>query len=258
MRILAALFLAASGALIYGVQLPFVGYPALIAAVITGFVASRALGRDLVLIALGMVIMSVVPITTDISIDHMVVMGSAMIAAIVLPYVGSRYVYRDHAVRFPVLTGHRWSKFEWSWLVAVLVLGYLLLPFYMISTGVYTNWPAASEPNEVGRLFLGTNALGIWDELFFICTVFTLLRRHYADWVAMLVQAVIFTSFLYELGFTSWGPALIFPFALVQAYTFKLTRSLSYIVAVHLLFDFILFLVLLHAHDRSIVPIFVY
>ena len=63
-------------------------------------------------------------------------------------------------------------------LVAVVALGYLVLPYYLITTGVYENWPAVSSAGEVGRLFLGTNALGIWDELFFVCTCFALLRRH--------------------------------------------------------------------------------
>ena len=254
----AVVLLAASGLIIFAFQLLPLGYPLLAASIVCGFFAARALGRDLSLIASGVLIMSLVPITTDISWEHMTLMGAAMIAAIAVPYLSSRYLFRDHAVRFPIRTGMKWTRFEWGWLIAVLVLGYLILPFYMIRTGVYMNWPAADDASSIGRLFLGTNALGIWDELFFVCTVFALLRRHYPDVVAMVAQAVLFTSFLWELGFTAWGPLLIFPFALVQAYTFKLTKSLSYVVTVHLLFDFILFLVLLHAHDRSVVPIFVY
>ena len=51
-------------------------------------------------------------------------------------------------------------------------------------------------------LFVGTNALGTWDELFFICTCFALLRRHLVDWQANLIQAVLFTSFLWESAST--------------------------------------------------------
>ena len=118
------------------------------------------------------------------------------------------------------------------------------------------------DPREVvprcRRLFVGTNALGIWDELFFICTCFALLRRHLVDWQANLIQAVLFTSFLWELGFHAWGPLLIYPFALVQGWIFKLTGSLAYIVCVHLLFDFVLFLVLVHAHNRQWLTFFLY
>ena len=44
----------------------------------------------------------------------------------------------------------------------------------------------------------------------------------------------------WELGFHAWGPVLIYPFALIQAWIFSKTKSLSYIVSVHLLFDFVL------------------
>ena len=138
----------------------------------------------------------------------------------------------------------------------VLNLLALILPVYMIRTGVYENWPAASDPSMLTRLFVGTNALGIWDELFFICTCFALLRRHYPDWLANLLQAVLFTSFLWELGFHAWGPFLIYPFALVQGWTFRITKSLTYVVCVHLLFDLVLYLVLVHAHNPGAASIF--
>jgi len=188
----------------------------------------------------------------------MLLMGTALAVAVAVPYLVSRYVYRDDAGRFPIATGHRWTRLERWYLVAVVVLGWLILPVYMIPTGVYLNWPAASDLSTISRLFVGTNALGIWDELFFICTCFALLRRHLVDWQANLVQAVLFTSFLWELGFHAWGPLLIYPFALVQGWIFRLTKSLTYIVCVHLLFDFVLFLVLVHAHNPEWLAIFLY
>ena len=47
---------------------------------------------------------------------------------------------------------------------------------------------------------------------------------------ANVLQAVLFTSFLWELGFHAWAPFFIFPFALLQALIFTRTKSLSYIV----------------------------
>ena len=38
--------------------------------------------------------MSLVPITTDISWEHMLVMGTAMIVAVTAPYAISRWVFR--------------------------------------------------------------------------------------------------------------------------------------------------------------------
>jgi len=218
----------------------------------------RLLAKDVLLITFGLVAISLVPINTDIGWDHMLLMGVALTVAVAVPYLVSRFAYGDHAVRFPILAGHRWTRLEKWYLVAVFLVGWSILPVYMIGSGVYQNWPAASDPSMLTRLFVGTNALGIWDELFFICTCFTLLRRHFVDWQANAIQAVLFTSFLWELGFHAWGPVLIFPFALVQGWIFKLTHSLTYIVCVHLLFDFVLFLVLVHAHNRGWLQLFIY
>jgi hypothetical protein len=256
MALVPAVMVAGAGFVLFGLDEPVAGYALLAAALVVSAFISRALLKDLLLIAVGLTLMSVVPINTDVSDEHVALMGSAMVLAVAVPYLVSRFVYRDRAVAFPLRAG-RWTRFERIWLAAVVLIGYLLLPAYMIRTGVYLNWPAVSDAEGIGRLFVGTNALGIWDELFFVCTCFTLLRRHLPDWQANLVQAVLFTSFLYELGFHSWGPFLIYPFALVQGYTFKVTRSLTYIVCVHLLFDLILFLVLVHAHNRQWVDVFV-
>jgi membrane protease YdiL (CAAX protease family) len=257
-RLAPGVLLSLSGLLMFGLHWRPGAYLVLLTAVALGFVADRALGRDLSLIGFGIVVVSLVEVSTNIEWGHMLVMGAALVAAVLGPYLASRFWFRDHAVRFPVLTGKRWTKREYGYLVGIVALGYLILPVYMVSTGVFENWPAATDAGSVFRLFLGTNALGIWDELFFICTCFALLRRHYPLWTANLLQAVIFTSFLWELGFHAWGPLLIFPFALIQGLTFTLTKSLSFVVAVHLLFDFVLFLVLIHAHSREWFAIFLY
>ncbi|MCZ4501180.1 MAG: Abortive phage infection protein, partial [Marmoricola sp.] len=133
-----------------------------------------------------------------------------------------------------------------------------ILPTYFITSGSYKNWPAIHSVDEIDRLFVGVNAVGIWDELFFICVVFALLRRHFPLWQANLLQAAIFVSFLWELGYQSWGPLLTIPFALLQGWIFSKTKSLTYVVCVHLLFDLVVFLVLVHAHNREWLTVFIY
>nr|WP_316245923.1 CPBP family glutamic-type intramembrane protease [Arthrobacter echini] len=257
-ELLPAALVSLAGYLLLVLHQAVLGYGILVVALGIAAAVSMAFFRDLLLIAFGLTVMSLVPISTDIGLDHMGIMGAAMILAVGVPYTISRFAYRDHAVSFPLRTGKRWSRTEKWYLPVVVVIGYALLPGYMLGTGVYTNWPAASEPAEIARLFVGTNGLGIWDELFFICTVFVLLRRHLPMVQANLLQAVLFTSFLWELGFHAWAPLFIFPFALLQAFIFARTRSLSYIICVHLLFDFVLFLVLIHAHNRAWIDIFIY
>ena len=199
-----------------------------------------------------MVIISVVPLNADLSAQHIVLMGGALALAVLVPWLVSRFVYGERIIRFPVNTGRKWPLAAKLYLIGVVLLGYFILPAYLIRTGVYQNWPDASDPVIFWRLFLGVKAVGIWDELFFICVVFTLLRRHFPDWQANLLQATVFVSFLWELGYQAWGPLLTIPFALVQAYIFKRTRSLTYVVTVHLLFDAVVFLVLVHAHNPGL------
>jgi membrane protease YdiL (CAAX protease family) len=211
-----------------------------------------SLVRDLSLICVGLLIVSLIDLKAELDNLAFLRFGLALGGAVVVPYVISRFVFRDHAIRFPWRGGGRWTRFQWTWLFAVLALGWLILPFYFITSGVYTNWPVVDTPELIARLFVGVGAVGIWDELFFICIVFTLLRRHFPDWQANLLQATVFVSFLWELGYQAWGPLLTIPFALVQAYIFKRTRSLTYVVTVHLLFDAVVFLVLVHAHNPGL------
>lgn len=208
-----------------------------------------SLTRDLSLIAAGLLIISAIPLKAELDNLSILRFGVALGGAVIVPYAVSRWLFRDQAISFPWRGGHRWSRIQWAWLVLVLLLGWLILPFYFISSGVYLNWPQVDTPNLIGRLFIGVGSVGIWDELFFICTVFALLRRHFPVPVANLLQAIVFVSFLWELGYQAWGPFLTIPFALLQGFIMLRTRSLGYVVSVHLLFDVVVFLVLVHAHN---------
>ena len=239
---------------------PWLGWLLLAAGLGTAFALERgrvtaaghSLTRDLSLIAVGLLIVSSVPLKAELDNAAMIRFTLALGGAVVVPYVLSRWVYRDHAIRFPWRGGGRWRPWQWVWLGAVLVLGWLILPFYFITSGVYLNWPVVDPPDLIARLFVGVGAVGIWDELFFICTCFVLLRRHFADATANVLQAVVFVSFLWELGYRAWGPVLTIPFALLQAIIFLRTKSLGYVVTVHLLFDAVVFAVLVHAHNPGL------
>lgn len=267
-RLLPAALVSASAVLLFGVGADhdlvprLAGYLLLVAGVASAFAIDRELAPDLGLIAIGMGIISTIRLEADISYLNMVVMGTVLALAVLVPYLLSRYVVNrrpgTQPIVFPILTGRRWSRVQWLYLVVVVVLGWLILPTYFIRSGAYLNWPAVTAPDEIARLFVGVNAVGIWDELFFICTVFALLRKHFPLWQANILQATIFVSFLWELGYQSWGPLLTIPFALLQGYIFMLSKSLSYVVAVHLLFDVVVFLVIVHAHNPGALPIFIY
>lgn len=215
-----------------------------------------SIARDVFLIALGQFIVSLIPLQAELDDAAFVRFTLALGGAVLVPYLLSRLVFRDHAIRFPWRGGGRWAWWQWAWLAGVIVLGWLILPFYFITSGVYTNWPVVDTPALIARLFVGVGAVGIWDELFFVCTVFALLRRHFPDLSANVLQMIVFVSFLWELGYQAWGPVLTIPFALVQGFLFLRTQSLWYVVTVHLLFDAVVFGVLVHAHNPGLLPIF--
>ncbi|MFT4260579.1 CPBP family intramembrane glutamic endopeptidase [Microbacterium sp.] len=221
-----------------------------------GIRRAPSLTRDLSLIALGLLIVSVIPLAAELDDLAMLRFTLALGSAVAVPYLVSRYVFRDRAIGFPWRARRPWSRLQWGWLIAVIALGWLILPFYFITSGVYQNWPVVDTPSLIARLFVGVGAVGIWDELFFICTVFALLRRHFSDAAANVLQAIVFVSFLWELGYQAWGPVLTIPFALLQGFIFVRTHSLAYVVTVHLLFDAVVFGVLVHAHNPGLLPVF--
>ena len=259
--LLPAILLSGSALFLYPLRMQLIGYPIVALALLLAFLLDRqgrtsGLFRDLLLIAVGMLIVSTISVKADISWGNFFLVGFVLAAAVAVPYLLSRFWFRDHTIRFPWKTGQRWSTVQWGYFALVLFLGWLILPFYFISSGVYLNWPHVTAPDEIGRLLVGVNAVGTWDELFFICTVFVLYRRHFPFWLANLLQMVVFVSFLWELGYQSWGPALTIPFALLQGFTFMITKSLTYVLIVHLLFDLVVFFVIVHARNPGMLPIF--
>ncbi|MGL4340666.1 MAG: CPBP family glutamic-type intramembrane protease [Rhodoglobus sp.] len=261
-----AILLSGSAILLFAlrgtsVALTLCGYGMLSVALLIAWLFDRSgrsegLSRDLFLIAIGMVIVSTISVEANIGWGNFFLLGFVLAAAVAVPYAVSRFLFRDRLIRFPWRGGWPWSRVQWGYLALVLFLGWLILPFYFITSGVYLNWPAVTEWHEIARLFVGVNAVGTWDELFFILIVFVLFRRHFPVWQANLLQTVIFVSFLWELGYQAWGPLLTIPFALLQGWIFSKTRSLPYVLTVHLLFDAVVFLVIVHARNDGVFGFF--
>lgn len=205
----------------------------------------RVLLRDLLLVAVGLIIVSTISVRADVSWGNVVLMGTVLTMAVAVPYLINRFGYGDHTIRFHWLSG-KWTRWMWAYLLAVPVIGWVILPTYFVRSGAYRNWPPLEDWTEIARFFVGVNFVGSWDEFFFIITIFVLLRRHFSFWFANVLTTVIFVSFLWELGYKEWGPLLTIPFAMLQAYLYSKTRSLLYVLIVHLLFDVVVFLSIVH------------
>ena len=242
----------------FGIMNVPAGYVVLVPSLVVAFLLDRELGSDLLLIALGLGIISTISVEANLDYPNMALFGTVLTLAVAVPVLVERYLYKRKTIVFPIRSGQKWTPLEKTYLALVLVLGWAILPFYFIRSGAYQNWPSITAPDEVGRLLVGVSFVGIGDELFFICLVFALFRRHFPVWQANILQAIVFVSFLWELGYREWGPLLTAPFALLQGYIFTRTKSLTYVVCVHLLFDVVVFLVLVHAHNRQWLQVFVY
>lgn len=258
LTVLPAIGVSASAFVLFALRVPEVGHPLLAVSLIAAVLIDRELARDLSLIGVGVAIVSTTSVEADVGWSSFVRIGVVLGAALLAPLLIDRLVFRRRVIRFPWRSREKKTRLEIVYLLAVPALGWAILPFYFIRSGAYENWPNITDFSELARFFVGVNAVGTWDELFFICTCLVLLRRHFPLWQANLLQAVIFVSFLWELGYRAWGPLLTIPFALLQGWLFAKTRSLGYVLAVHLLFDALVFLAIVHAHNRDWIPIFIY
>ena len=264
-HVASAVLVALAALLMFGLRFGFpqwsvwwllIGYAFLAAGLGLAWRLNRELLKDLGLIGIGIFIVSLTSVEADVSWPSFFRIGSVLLAAVLVPLLVDRLVFKRKAIRFPLITGRKWTRLEKSYLLLVPFLGWLILPFYFIQSGAYLNWPHITDTSEIVRFFIGVNFVGTWDELFFICTCFALLRRHFPVWLANILQAVIFVSFLWELGYREWGPFITAPFALLQGYIFGKTGSLLYVLIVHLLFDVVVFLAIVHAHNPGLLPIF--
>ncbi len=80
-------------------------------------------------------------------------MSTALTAAVAIPSLISRYIYKDHQIKFTFHHGRTWQRREVAYILLAGVLAYLLIPFYLKNTGAYLNWPSASDADSIIRSF---------------------------------------------------------------------------------------------------------
>jgi membrane protease YdiL (CAAX protease family) len=236
------------------------GFGLLLAGLLLLFFTKSKFRVHFSLIYLCLAILGIAPIDTTTSFPAAFFMGLGLGAVVAIPYLVTRFASKEKVIQFPAFGKgkNNWPLSRWGWLLFVLLVAYLLLPFMLRDTGAYLNWWDL-QPDfwKLTEAYIGLNLVGLWDELFFVCTVLALLRQHFPFVVANFAQSVLFTSFLYALAFTGWCFLVIFPFALTQGYIFKATKSLVYILAIHLSIDFILHFALVYLHFPEAFPYFI-
>lgn len=209
-----------------------------------------AFKRRLGVLLLSVAVLAFSPIHTETTNRHFLTLGLPFLAVILVPAL---VLGRTDPGVIPYRLWPR--RFRWLdvFYVAISIpLAWLAFELYfkMANPDLPTHWvlPPAHDREATWRLFIGINCVGIWDELFFVNTVFSVLRSIFPYRWANLGQAVVYTSVLYQMAFTGIGPLLIFPFALTQGSMFEQSDNLLYVLLVHLIVDAFLMAGILHAY----------
>ena len=192
-------------------------------------------------LASAVVVLAAAPISTRTDNQHSLTMALFFLAALVLPTL---ILWRQNIITFKFWPDKLdWVDVAYTLLSVPLAWGGFRLYFGVLSPEVPFNWtlPPAPDTEELLRLFLGINAVGIWDELFFVNIGYAVLRTLFPARVANPAQAVLYTAVLYDMAFTGWGPLFVYTLALTQGAMYERSKVLLYVLVVHLIVDYFLF-----------------
>ncbi len=233
------------------------GWSLLLAAAVFTWSQNDPFRRRLLVILGALALLALAPVSTNLGAGHVLRMSLFLIPAAILPaYILRRY-WDDRVITFRFHQGRHWYRAEVFYILTWGLFAYLIMPYYFSSTGAYHNWQVGPDPASLIALGVACAVVGVWDELFFVNTILGVFR-HYLPFVwANLAQSIIFTTFLYELGFRGWAPLGLIPFTLLQGYIFKRTESLLYVITIHLTVDLVLYLALINATYPQALPIFI-
>jgi hypothetical protein len=210
---------------------------------------SPSLRRRMGVLLLCTAILAAAPIDTDTRPIKFLTLGGSFLACVILPAVLLRRS-DPGVIRFR-LWPRRFRWLDIFYLIISVPLAHWVLAWYFrVNPYMPQQWPLPPEPDDLSmtRLFWGINGVGVWDELFFVNTVYAVLRSMFTFWVSNLVQAVVYTSVLNHMAFIGIGPILVYLFALTQGSMFEESENLLYVIVVHLIVDYFLYWEIVMGH----------
>ncbi len=255
-EILSIVLLSLTTVILIALQIKPFGWLLFGLGILTLFMCKANFRKNILLVYFCVGLLGITPINTSVAFPHTFLMGIPLFLLVFVPYYVTKNIYKNHIVRFPFHHGRSWYRSEILYIVITAGIAYLVLPFMLRNTGSYHNWTIQPGFFNIALSYIGLNVVGIWDELFFVSTILGIFRKFLPFSFANVAQAVIFTSFLYTLGFQGWCFVVIIIFALLQGYIFKKTESLFYVLTIHLTFDLILHLTLVQLNHPTWIHIF--
>ena len=199
-------------------------------------------------LASAIIILSFAPIHTGLSNSHFLILSTCFALAIVLPSV---ILWHKDVITFNLFP-KQVDKVDLFYTILSIPLawGVFILYFRILNPEVPFNWmqPTKPENEQLFRLFLGINGVGIWDELFFINISYAIIRKLFYFWPANLAQAVIYTGVLWDMAFKGFGILFVYIFAITQGAMYERSKVLLWVLVVHLIVDYFLFQAIVSAH----------
>lgn len=243
------LFVAAT-ILLIALHLHWIGAFAWIGAAILAWRDPEIVVRRRMLVLLGCVaILGATDINTSLSNRNFILVGVPFLLVILLP--GLILQRTDPGVIRYRFLPKKVRRADIIYTLISIPLAWAILKFYWwVNPDLYTHWPLPAEPDagEIRRLFIGINLVGCWDELFFVNTMFAVLRSLFRYPIANTVQAVVYTAVLYDMAFTGIGPLIVYAFAWTQGAMYEKSESLIWVLLVHLIVDFFLVAAIVSSH----------
>ena len=201
-------------------------------------------------------VLAFAPIDTGLDARHMAILALCFAGVILGPIVVTG-VLAPGELRWRFWPP-RFSKRDVIYTAISIPLAWLVIDayFFHLNPDLAAHWmlPASYNLSSVRRLVVGINCVGIWDELFFVNTVYGLLRGVFPARVANAAQAVVYTSVLHDMAFTGHGVWIVYLFALTQGVMYEKSRVLLWVLAVHLIVDLWLVLAILQWHYPGHAP----
>ena len=222
-----------------------------VAALLATLCLHSAASRRRMLVLLGLILlMGVAPINTARDTAHFFQLGSCFLAAVLVPVLVLRR--RDPDTSDWTFWPRRFSWRDVIYTLLSIPLSWWVFKVYFfdINPHMGAQWPMPEVFSAEARfrLVLGINLVGIWDELFFISTVYAILRTLFTFRIANAAQALVYAAVLNHMAFIGIGPLVVFAFALTQGVMFEKSRCLFYVLLVHIIVDFFLVMAILGYH----------
>lgn len=200
------------------------------------------------IVAVSLVALYLTPISAGNSPLNVAVSLFALATALAIPYASSHVMFKHSLIHLAVDFRRRWARPEWIMFAVSIGISVTFLGLFFLTGDAYKHWKLDTTYDVIVTFAL-IMLIGIWEEFYFIASVFGVLKKFLPAVYASALQAMMFSGFLFQFGFQGWIIPFTFIYAFAQGLTFYKFRNLALNISIHFTVDlavFVLLMVRLH------------